>query len=801
MLAHLRSALRYLWRRPRDTGFAVAALALGTGATLTLAALVNAAFVAPLPYPAADRIVHLSERQAEIPDRRVSYPNFLDWQARNDSFELMAAVRETTPVLRREQGARVLDARQVTADYFRVLGVAPFIGRDFTAAEDRFGAPRVAIVSAALWSAEFGAPPDIVGRQLALGDGDYTIVGVADRLSQLPGAPEIWTLTGQLAAPDSPWFGRSNRIAGYVLARLRADRSIEEARADMRRVGDGLAAEFPIHNAGHTIDIVTLQRSLVGDVRLPLLLAFGAVGVLLLIVCTNVANLLLVAAIRREREFALRAALGADRRQVLAQVLCESSLLTLLGTGSGALLAVAALDVLRRVAPEAWLDGMGVAADGSLIAFAAAVCAFVSIAVGSVPAWRCVTTNVQRGLRGAGRAANRFGAQRVRNASIVVQASMAVALLVCAALLANSLLLIERSSFGFDGDDLLTFRLSVGAEYASRAQRTQLLARVASDLDALPGVASAALLNELPGREPTWQTDIAPVVGGESVRVVPGQLINVDWGIVSARYFETLRVPILRGRSFTGSEAEQGAPVMVIDEQLAQRFWPEGDALGSHIRYDGPTAIEIVGIAANVRTYGEQETGRVKIYTPYGRFPESFTVAVRAAGEDGASLVGPIRTALRTIDPGIAMSEIGTLDDVLERQITPRTWTTSLVALFAALAVALTALGIYAVMSQAVLERVREVGVRTALGARPRDILRLLVMRGMGLCGAGVALGSLLGLAASRLMAGMLYGVTPASGHVYVAGAAVFLAVALAACLAPALRAAKLDPLAALRHE
>jgi hypothetical protein len=312
MLAHLRSALRYPWRRPRDTGLAVAALALGTGATLTLAALVNAAFVTPLPYPTADRIVRLSERQAEIPDRRVSYPNFLDWQARNDSFELMAAVRETTPVLRPEQGARVLDARQVTANYFRVLGVAPFIGRDFTAAEDRIGAPRVAIVSAALWSADFGAAPNIVGRQLSLGDGDYTIIGVADRFSQLPGTPEVWTLTGQLAAPDSAWFGRSNRIAGYVLARLRADRGIEEARADMRRVGDALAAEFPIHNAGHTIDIVTLQQSLVGNVRLPLLLAFGAVGVLLLIVCTNVANLLLVAAIRREHEFALRAALGAD---------------------------------------------------------------------------------------------------------------------------------------------------------------------------------------------------------------------------------------------------------------------------------------------------------------------------------------------------------------------------------------------------------------------------------------------------------------------------------------------------------
>jgi putative ABC transport system permease protein len=743
----------------------------------------------------------LSERQAEIPDRRVSYPNFLDWQARNDSFELMAAVRETTLLLLREQGARVLDARQVTADYFRVLGVAPFMGRDFAAAEDRFGTPRVAIVSAALWRAEFGAAPDIVGRQLSLGDGDYTIVGVADRNSQLPGTPEIFTLTGQLAAPESAWLGRSNRMAGYVLARLKADRSIDEARADMRSVGDGLAAEFPIHNAGHTIDIVTLQSSLVGDVRLPLLLAFGAVGVLLLIVCTNVANLLLVAATRRESEFAVRAVLGAARGQIRAQVLCESVLLTLLGTGLGAWLAVAALQLLGSVAPEAWLDGITIVADGWLLAFVVVLCALVSIAVGSVPAWRCVSTDLQRVMRGAGRTADRSRTQRVQNAAIVVQASMAVALLVCAALLANSLLLIERSSFGFDGDDIVTFRVSVGAEYARRAQRTQLLARIAAELEAVPGVASAALLNDLPGREPTWQTDIVPVVGGENVRVAPGQLINVDWGIVSAGYFETLRVPILRGRAFTASEAEQGAPVMVIDEQLAQRFWPAGDALGSHIRYDGPTAVEIVGIAANVRTYGEQDLGRVKIYTPYGRFPESFTVAVRAAGVDAESLVPPIRAALRAIDPALALSEAGTLGEVLERQITPRTWTTSLVTLFAALAVVLTALGIYAVMSQAVLERVREVGVRTALGAQPRDILRLMVTRGMGLSVAGAALGLLLGLAASRLLAGMLYGVTPVSGHVYVAGAAAFLAVALAACLVPAIAAAKLTPLAALRHE
>jgi putative ABC transport system permease protein len=782
----------------------VAALAVGTGATLALFALVYHAFVAPLPYPDAERLVWLSERHAEIPERPISYPNFLDWQARSEGFEVMAAVGGAQGILRGRDDARAVEARIVTADYFRVLRVAPLLGRDFAREDDLYGAAPTALISHALWQAEFRGSPDVVGTDVALNDGTYRIIGVLPASLHLPGDPDVWTPRGLQAAPDGPLLGRSNRNAGYVLARLKEGTSPAQARADMRRVAGELASEYPIHNAGHEIEIRTLRESLVGDVRLPLLLSFGAVGVLLLLVCTNVSNLLLVRVIGRRAELALRAALGADRRRILAGVLAESGVLAVLGTAGGLLIAAWAAELVARFAPRDLVPFASIAVGWPVILFAGALALVLAAIIGVLPTWQGLSRDLTRSLGAGAKTTEQRSSTRLRDAAVVLQSSLAVALLIGASLLIDSIVRIAQSDHGFRQDGVLTFKLLTGARYATRAQATQFHAALVSAVGSVPGVASAAIQNELPGLEPTWQTDISPeIAAGQYQRITPGNLINVDWGIVSDGYFATMGTPLLRGRDFTAAEAGDGSPVMVIDENLANRFWPAGDALGRHIKYDSATPIEIIGIAANARAYGDARTGRVKIYTPYGRFPllGRVTVAVRANGVDTASLVAPIRQAVRSVDPSIPMFDVATLGDRLAERMATRTLTTWIVSTFAGLAVLLAALGIHAVMSFVVAQRVRELGIRVALGAQPRDILRLVVGRGALLAGAGVALGLVLGGAVTRFFSAMLFGVTATNAPIYVGVSALFLAIAVTACFMPAWRAVKLDPTAALKTE
>ncbi|HEX5047593.1 MAG TPA: ABC transporter permease [Gammaproteobacteria bacterium] len=803
-LPPLRAAARSLLRRQRFTVLVVAVLALGAGATIAMFALVYGAFVSPLPYPEAERLVWLSERNQEIPERQVSYPNFLSWQERSAAFELMAAVKSTSLVLRGVGDARMVDAQLVTADYFRTLGVAPLLGRDFTAEDDVFGAAPTAIVSYAFWQRELGGAPDVIGRELSLDGTSHRIVGVAVETLRVPGRPELWTAMGRQARPSSPWFDRSTRIAGYVLARVRTSESVAAARADMRGVEQQLAAEFPIHDAGNEAEIRTFRDRLVGDLSTPLWLCFGAVGVLLLIVCSNVASLLLIRVIGRRRELALRAALGAGRAQLIALVLAEGAVLVALGVGLGLPLAVWIVELAARFAPEGSTNVAALAIQPPAFAFAGALALVLAAIVGLVPAWQGLGAELLGALGAGAKATDARGTSRLRNASIVLQTSLAVALLVAASLLADSLLRTARADHGFDADGVLTFDLLIRDRYRDPERARELYGTVVARLRALPGAEAAAVLNELPGLPPGWQTDISPeATGGEYVRGSPGKLINVDWGIVSGAYFATMRIPLLRGRSFTEDEAKRGAPVMVIDEALAKRYWPAGDALGRHIKYDSATPIEIVGVAADVRTYGDNVAGRAKIYTPYGRFPQqdsASTVAVRTAGIPPESLVTAVRGAIREIDPGIPVYGFSTLHDELRERIAPRAATAWIVGVFAGLAVFLAAVGVHGLMSYVALQRVREAGIRIALGARPRDVLALVVRHGLVLSGVGIGLGMALGAAASRLFAAWMPGGGGAPG-VYVLAGALFLVVTAAACFGPARRAAAADPMRALREE
>lgn len=783
------AAPRALRRQPASAALAIAALGLGAAATITLFAFVSAIFLEPLPYPGADRLVWVQEDHAEIPARSISYPNFLDWRAENRTFAAMATFRRVRSTLTADTGdgrARAVDSLQVPAAYFGVLGFEPQLGRAFTSDEDVYGAPLVAIVSHSLWQSELRGDPRVIGATVAIDGEKHTIVGVAPAAPEAPGRPEIWVLAGQRAAPGSPWTQRDNRFAGYVLARLQPNATIAEATADLRRIEQRIASEHPFE-AGHTAAVLPLRTALYGELRLPVAISFGAVAVLLAIVCVNSSNLLLLRATARRPEFALRAALGAGTRHLVRQVLGESAWFALLGTAGGVLLAVGATELLRSALPEALLNGADPRVGAPEALFSLALMLGIGVLTGLPPALRAAAASFGEAFGAGGRATARGG--RLRDALTVAQIALALALLVCGVLLVESMARIERFDYGFDPRGVLTFRVLADPQ-SSRAAQAQLQTRVLESVAQVPGVAAAALAQELPGRDPRWQTDIAPE---SSVPRTPGTLINVDWAHVSGAYFAALRIPLVAGRPITEREAADGAPVMVIDESLARRFWPNGDALGKHIRYDSATPIEIVGVAADMRTFGREETGRIKIYTPYGRFPLRDTAVVVRANGDPLALLPSIRAALQTAAPGIGIYAEGTLRTELAEYIAPRTLAAWLVGSFAALAAALAALGIYAVVSYATLQRSRELVIRMALGARPASIVRLVLRKGLVLSSAGMALGLLLGGGASRALSSLLFGVSASNPSAYALAAAAFALVAALASAGPAWRTRKLD--------
>jgi predicted permease len=799
----LRYGARVLLKNPGFTSIAVLTLALGIGANTAIFSVVNAILLRPLPYAQADRLVWMNERHEEIPSRWVSYANFLDWQSRSQSFEALATIRGWQMTLTGDGEAQSVNARMVTADYFRVMRAEPLYGRDFRSAEDIFGAPGVTILSQDFWQSQFGGDLDVVGKTIILNQRPFQVVGVMPKEFQHQGPPALWVLTEQTAEPGSGWFQRDNRMAGNVIGRLKAGVSLEQARSEMKSIEEQLISEHPLTNGGNVIRLVSLQESIVGDTRQSLLLLVAAVGLVLLIACANVANLQLARAATRQKEFAIRLALGAGRWRVLRQVLVESVLLALSGGALGLLLASWSTDLLLRFAPEDLPRLAGVNIGWPVLGFTLGLSVLTGLVFGITPAWQTTKTDLQESLKESGRSTSDGRSARWRNAFIVSEVALAVVLLCGAGLLIKSLVRLLASDAGFNAQQVLTMELLPRAAYTGRAKIVQFQGQLLERLQTLPGVEAACVLNDdLPGLEASWQTDINPEINGSYQNIKAGELINVDWGIITADYFSTFRIPIKQGRSFTPQEAAQGAPVMVVDEQLARKFWPDGDGLGKHIKYDSATPIEIIGIAGNVRSYGNEALGRIKIYTPFGRSAlPHVTLAVRTTGTDPLSLAAAIKSEVRAINPNVPISEVATLDARLSRTIAPRRFNTWLLGLFAAIALLLAAIGIYGVMSYTVTQRTREIGIRLALGAQPQDVLRLMIAHSLGLAFIGLATGMIASFVLTRWLKSWLFGVSATDPLTFIVISLLLLFVALLACYLPAQRAAKVDPLEALRHE
>ena len=795
MIQDLIYGLRWLRKNPGFTLLAVLMLAVGIGVNTAMFSVINAVLLQPLPYAEADRLVWMNESGPEIANRWVSYPNFVDWRNRNQVFEAMSTFRGWSVNVTGTDKPESLDARMVSADYFRVMRVTPILGRDFNAEEDQPGATPVTIISHAFWQQRFGADPNIVGKQIRLDDKPHTVIGVMPEGFVHQGPPPLWVLMGPLN-----WKDRDVRIGGNVIARLKTGVTIDQARAEMNRISQQLRTEHPIANGGaNTVNVVSLQDSITGRVSIALKLLFAAVGLVLLIACANVANLLLARAAARRKEFAVRAALGASRFRLVRQMMVESLLLAVAGGVLGLVLASWTISVLAKVAHETVPRMTGLGLNGKVFGFNLAISLLTGILFGVLPALRSSRTDLQETLKDSSSTTTDSAGKRLRGTLVVAEVALSVALLVGAGLLVKSLVLLVRSDNGFDPNSVLTMELRVSRGRGSdRAQLNRLLQQVLQAVQAQPGVEKASLSSDLPGLG-SWQSDIA-IEGYKKVN--PNELINVDWAIVTPDYFQTMKIPILRGRTFTQDEDEQGKPVLLIDENLARRFWPNEEAVGKHIAYDSPTWHEVIGVVPEMKTYGSEAKPLIKIYTPMGRAPyRNPTLLVRTNNVDRDALMAGIRRAVYAIDKDLPIAEVATLEAILARESSTRRFNAMLFSVMAVLALVLAVTGVYGVLSYSVSQRTHEVGIRMALGAGRGDVLRLFMGQGMRLVLLGLVLGLGGAFALTRLLSSLLFGVSTTDALTFVLVALGLTIVGVCACYLPARRATRVDPLVALRYE
>jgi putative ABC transport system permease protein len=709
-------------------------------------------------------------------------------------FEAMALFRGWSVNLSGTDKPENLDARIVTSDYFKVMRATPVLGRDFTPEDDQPGAAAVTIISYGFWQQRFAGDPNIIGKQILLEDAPHTVIGVAPHDFTHHGPPPLWVLAG----PQN-WKSRDVRNAGNVIARLKPGVTLDQARAEMNRISQQLRQEHPIANAGaDVVNVVSLQDSITRNVGTALKILFAAVALVLLIACANVANLLLARAATRRKEFALRAALGASRFRLVRQMLVESLILAIAGGVIGLVLASWTMSLLSRVAHETVPRMSGLSISGKILTFNLVVSVLTGILFGVLPALRSSSTDLHETLKDSSLTTTDTVGKKLRGSLVVAEVALSVALLVGAGLLVKSLVRLLRTDNGFESSGVLTMELRV-SRGRDQAELSRLLHQVLQGVQAQAGVENATLSAALPGLDNGWQNDIA--VEGEGPRK-KGELINVDWSIVTADYFQTMKIPLLRGRTFTRDEDEQGKPVVLVDENLARRFWPNEEALGKHIKYDSPTPHEIIGIVPAVKTYGSEATPLIRIYTPMGRMPQrNATLSVRARDVDATALTAAIVRAVHEVDKDLPVTDVATLDDVLARESSTRRFNTMLFSVFAALALALAVTGVYGVLSYSVSQRTHEVGIRMALGAARGDVLRLFMQQGMRLVLLGLVIGLGGAFVLTRLMSSLLFGVSATDKVTFILVALGLTIAGVCACYLPARRATKVDPLVALRYE
>jgi len=800
----LRYGVRMLYKNRGFTSVALLALALGIGANTAIFSVVNSVLLRPLPFRDPQRLIMIWEnyQQRGGPEREWAAPaDFRDFRDQAQSFEHVAALVGWGPTLTGQDEPEDLQGAAVSHDTFAMLGVEPALGRAFTADEDRAGAERVAVLSHNLWQRRFGSDPAIVGKNLTLGGESYTVIGVMPRGFSFPilKDTEIWRpITSALAA--IPGCDRGCVIL-RVIAKLNPGVTLEAARAEMTALTSRLAEQYPESNKGVGATLVPLHEQLVGDVRPAMLVLLGAVGLVLLIACANVANLLLARAAAREKEVAIRAALGASRARLIRQHLTESLVLAMIGGAVGLLLAFWIVDLLVSFAPKGTPRLDEIAIDPIVLAFTCGVALLTGLVFGLAPALLSSRTNFNSALKEGGRdtSASSRGA-RVRSALVVSEVALALMLLVGAALLIKSFVNLQRVNPGFNPKDVV--RVDVGlprTRYPERNQSATFYKQLLDRIAALPGIQSAGAVSNLPLSGGGTDSDFG--IEGRAP-AEPGQNPVAWYSSVTPGYFRAMGIRLLRGRVFTEADNADAPKTVLISETMARRYFPDEDPVSKRLVFGGGSdPREIVGVISDVKFFGLNLDARPSMYFPHAQTPaRGMSLVVRTQG-DPLTLAAAIRGQVSALDRDLAVSNVMTMEQLVGVSLAEPRFTLLLLGAFAAVAMLLSAIGVYGVVSYSVTQRSHEIGVRMALGAQMSDVLKLVVGQEMTLVLGGVGLGLIAAFALSRVMESLLFGVSATDVTTFAFTSVILAGVALAACFIPARRALKVDPMVALRYE
>ena len=806
IIQDVRYGIRGLLKRPGFTAIALLTLALGIGANTAIFSVVNAVLLRPLPFRDPDRLVIVWEDAtfAGFPLNTPAPANFVDWKTQNQSFADMAASAESSFNLTGDGEPERVAAYSVNANFFPVLGAQPVLGRTFSAEEDRPGANKVAVLSYSLWQSRYGGDPRILNRDIQLNGEKHTVIGVMPASFQFfERDVRVWVPLA-LNAEEL-----ANRGGHYlkVVARLKPGVSIAQAQADM----DAVMRRIAVDNPGETMDgklgavVLPLRDQMVGQSRGSLIVLLVAVAFVLLIACANVAGLLLARAVGRRREIALRVALGAGRARLIRQLLTESFLLAGVAGVLGSLLAYWSFTFLQGLVPEEMALAAPLSLDTRILGFTLLISIATGIIFGLVPAWQAANIDLNEALKQSSTRTTSTG--RLRSGMIVFEVALSLVLLVGAGLLIQTLFQLFRQYSVLEPEKVLTMRTILPREkYKEPQQRDNFYQQVLQRVAHLPGVVSVGYSTSIPL---AWKGGTSGFYPEGLKSPIPGMAYDSNHRQVSVDYLQTMKVPLRQGRFFENSDNAQSMPVAIINETMARQYWPGENALGRRFKLGDPDDkkapwIQIVGIVGDIRQMGLDEPVKAEMYFPYQQDRTIWYIprdlAIRTTG-DTATLVGSVRQAIRDVDPDQPVSNIATMAEVLGTEAAQRRMGMIMLVGFAALALLLASLGIYGVLAYFVTQHTSEIGVRQALGATPRNILFLVLKKGMGLTLLGVVIGLACSFALTRLMSSLLFGVKASDPLTFLMVPVVLGAVALFACLIPARRATRIDPLVALRYE
>ena len=796
IIQDLRYAIRTMAKRPGFTAVAALTLALGIGANTAIFSAVNAVLLKPLPFPESEQLVDLAETFKPNGYGSVSVPNYEDWKNQNDVFTGIAAYSSRSFNLQSGDTPQRIPGLSVSANYFDVLGIKPTLGRTFATGEDLAGKDRVVILGNELWRNTFGGDASIVGRTIPLNGLQYTVIGVMpSELSSLYRTVQLWS---PLVFPETDRVNRDDHKY-LVIGRMKSGVSLAQAREQMNGIAARLEQQF---KNGRGIRIRQIEELWVANVRSTLVLLMVAVGFVLLIACTNVANLLLARATVRRREISIRVALGAGRSRLIQQFLTEGLLLSLIGGVLGVALAWWSMSVLGKIAFPFLPRSQEITIDARVLLFTLLIAVLTSVIFGLIPSLQAGKTDVQEALKEGGNTLTGGAVGGwLRQTLVVVEVAAAVVLLIGAGLMIRSIARIREVQPGLKPQNLLTAKLSLPRErYKDADSAIRFYQQVLERVDALPGVESAGLISHLPVEETGYNGNIAV----EGKVYPPNESPLVEYRVVNDNYFATANIPLLRGRLFSKQENDDKQAVVVINESMAKQIWSGEDPIGKQVGVEQKATV--IGVVGDVKNRGLLGQTNAEMYAPYTQksfWPDmrwNMRLLVRST-VDEATIASAVRREVQAVDPAQPLYAVQTMSLVIENTVRDKSMNTTLLASFAGLSLVLALIGVYGVMSYTVAQHTREIGIRMALGAQPRTILKLIVGRGLFLVGIGVVIGVVASFGLTRFIENMLFGVTPTDPLTFVAIVLLLGLVALLACLVPAQRAMRVNPIVVLRQQ